>query len=280
MQPLPPVDVLDLFVGERASLVDLLGSLAPAEWESSTACPGWSVKDVALHLLGDDVGRLSRGRDGVANPAFGPGLDLDTWDGLVGAIDRQNAAWVEGTRRISPPLLVELLRFTGGLTEEYFRSLDLSAIGGPVDWVGPEPAPVWLDVAREYTERWVHQQHVRDAVGRPGLTERRWLAPVLDTFVRAVPRALRGVPAPDGAALRVVIVGDAGGEWFVVHAGGAWILATGALPKPVATVSFDQDTAWRLFSKGIDAAAARRTATIEGDLAVAERVFEVVAILA
>lgn len=76
MQPLPPVAVPDLFPGERAALLDLLGSLTPAEWAAATACPGWSVKDVALHLLGDDVGRLSRGGDGFATPAFG-GPDLD-----------------------------------------------------------------------------------------------------------------------------------------------------------------------------------------------------------
>ncbi len=134
MEPLPPVAVLDRFAGERAALLDLLGSLSPAEWAAATACPGWSVKDVALHLLGDDVGRLSRGRDGFVNPAFGgPDLDLGTWSGLVAAIDRQNAAWVEGTRRLSPRLLVELLRFTGVLTESCFRGLDLDALGAPVD---------------------------------------------------------------------------------------------------------------------------------------------------
>ena len=36
-----------------------------------------------------------------------------------------------------------------------------------VNWAGPEPAPIWLDPAREYTERWVHQQHIRDAVRNP-----------------------------------------------------------------------------------------------------------------
>ncbi len=86
--------------------------------------------------------------------------------GLVAAIDRQNAVWVTGARRISPRLLIELLEMTGELTEAYFTSLDMTALGMPVDWAGPEPAPVWLDVAREYTERWVHQQHIRDAVGK------------------------------------------------------------------------------------------------------------------
>ena len=52
--------------------------------------------------------------------------------------------------------------------------------------------------AREFTERWVHQQQIRDAVGKPGLTERRWLHPVLDAFARALPHALRDHAAPGG----------------------------------------------------------------------------------
>ena len=157
---------------------------------AETICPGWSVKDIAGHLLGDDLGLLSRGRDDYASPSFATGLDISTLSGLIAAIDRQNALWVETMRRLSPRVLMELLQVSGTLTEAYFASLDLAALGGPVDWAGPGPAPVWLHVAREYTERWVHQQHIRDAVGRPGLNERRWLGPVLETFVRGLSRAL------------------------------------------------------------------------------------------
>ncbi len=129
---------------------------------------------------------------------------------------------------MSPRLLIELLALTGELTEAYFSSLDMTALGMPVDWAGPDPAPIWLDVAREYTERWVHQQHIRDAVGRPGLKERRWLAPVLDTFVRGLPRALRDAPTPDGVTLRLVIRGDAGGEWVALRQNGEWMLGVGS----------------------------------------------------
>jgi hypothetical protein len=58
-----------------------------------------------------------------------------------------------------------------------------------VSWVGPDPVPNWLDVAREYTERWTHQQQARDAVGMPGLREPTFMAPVLATFVHALPQA-------------------------------------------------------------------------------------------
>ena len=281
MIPLEPIDVLDLLSGERAALLELLGGLSEEDWCAPTVCPGWSVKEIALHLLGDDVGRLSRGRDGFANPDFGgPGLDLERWEGLVAAIDRQNAAWVEGTRRISPRLLIELLGFTGDATEAYFRGLDLDAMGGPVDWAGPEAAPVWLDVAREYTERWVHQQHIRDAVGRPGLTERRWLAPVLDAFVRALPRTLRDTDAPVGARVGLVVRGEAGSAWLAERGEDGWRLGRPEGEVAVATVTLDQDLAWRLFTRGVAPSGALPRVELAGDRALAARVLGTVSIIA
>jgi uncharacterized protein (TIGR03083 family) len=261
-------------------LLELLADLSPADWETPTICPGWSVKDVTAHLLDDDIGRLSWGRDGYVNPAFAAGLDVTTLPGLVNAIDRQNAVWVTGARRISPRLLIELLALTGELTEAYFSSLDMTAVGMPVDWAGPEPAPVWLDVAREYTERWMHQQHIRDAVGKPGLKEKRWFAPVLDAFVRGLPRVLRDAPVPDGAALRLTIAGDAGGEWVALRHDGDWMLGTAPSMIVDATVELDEDRAWRLFTKGISKEEAQQTARIEGDEVLAERALDTVSILA
>ena len=278
--PLPPIDTLHLYPGLRSALLELLADLSTADWETPTVCPGWSVKDVALHLLGDDIGRLSWGRDGYVNPAFAAGLDIGTLPGLVAAIDRQNEVWVTAARRMSPGLLIELLALTGELTEAYFASLDLTALGMPVDWVGPQPAPIWLDVAREYTERWVHQQHIRDAVGRPGLKERRWLAPVLDAFARGLPRVLRNAPAPDGATLRLTITGDAGDEWVALRQNGDWVLGTAPGIEADALVELNEDVAWRLFTKGIAKEDARRTARIEGDVALAGRALDTVSILA
>jgi uncharacterized protein (TIGR03083 family) len=281
MEPLAPIDVIDLFPGERAALLAVLSDLSEQEWAAPTACPGWSAKDVALHLLGDDVGLLSRGRDGFANPSFArPGLDLSTFSGLVAAIDAQNAAWVEGTRRISPRLLVELLRFTGEQTQDHFRRLEPGAVGEPVEWAGPGPAPVWLDLAREYTERWVHQQHIRDAVDRPGLKDRRSFGPVLETFAYALPRAMQESAAPDGTAVQLTVLGESGGEWVAIRADGTWVVGKGPDRMAAASVAIDQDVAWRLFTKGLTAADARRVATIEGDRRLADRVLDAVAILA
>ena len=213
LQKPSPIFVTKLFPDILEALLDLLRRLFPEEWDCPTAASKWTVKDIALHLLGDEIGNLSRRRDGFKeSPA-----NISNWDELVAWLNQRNEVWVQVTHRISPRLLCDLLQFTGKRMNDYFCTLDLNALGGTVSWAGPDPAPVWLDVAREYTERWHHQQHIRDAVGKPGLTEPRYLAPVLATFVHALPHTYRQTDAPEATSVTLTIIGDSGASWSIVR---------------------------------------------------------------
>ncbi len=183
-------------------------------------------------------------------------------------------------RRLSPHVLCDILAISGPWLFAYFASLDLSALGGPVSWAGSEPAPVWLDVAREYTERWVHQQHIRDAVGKPGLTDRRFMGPVIETFVHALPIVFSGATASAGTVVDFRIRGDSGGDWCVVREAAGWKLYAGAAEKPNARVALDESVAWRLFTKGIEPHEAEHGVMFEGDRRLGERVLRTVAIIA
>ncbi len=100
-------------------------------------------------------------------------------------------------RRVSPRLLMDILDLAEPQLHAYFASLDPQApatIG--VAWAGEERSLNWFDLGREYTERWLHQQQIREAVGAPGLSQRRWLHPTLDIFVRALPFTYGPVEAP------------------------------------------------------------------------------------
>lgn len=269
-----PVHTLDLFPVERRQLIDLLESLSEREWALPTVCEGWSVKDVALHVLGDDMGVLSRKRDGHSSATE----RLDSWEELVAFLNDWNERWVDAARRISAPLLIELLGRMGDDLHQYFASLDPHEMGGPVSWAGPAPAPVWLDVAREYTERWLHQQQIRNAVKRPGAKEPEMFAPVLATFVHALPQTFRDVDSPEGTHVKLTIAGESGGEWSVVREAKGWGLYVDVASKPDALVSIDQERAWRLFTKGIDKM--ESDAKVKGDRALGERLLDTVSIIA
>ena len=269
------IAVVDRFAALRAQLLALLADLSAEDWARPTAAPGWCVKDVAAHLLGGDVGILSRKRD-----AFCPaGAVFQTYAELVELVNRLNREWVQAAQRMSPRLLCELLAFTGPEVEAYFQSLDVLALGEPVSWAGPNPAPVWFDLAREFTERWHHQQQIRDATGRAPLYDPYFLAPVLDTFVRALPYSFRGVSAQDGTVVRFEISGGAGGVWFLVRTGDAWELGLESWAEAAAEVVVPQDTAWRMFTKGVDRERARASAAIRGDADLASWIFRSVAVI-
>jgi hypothetical protein len=163
---------------------------------------------------------------------------------------------------------------------KYFQSLDLHALGGPVSWAGPDPAPVWLDLAREYTERWVHQQQIRDATRRSGLRNRRFMAPVLATFAYALPQAYRQVAAPESTEVELIVSGDAGGRWRLVRADNSWQLRTGAATRPTASIRTDQDVMWRLLSRGIDDGMARSRSEVTGEVSLTQPLFSALAIIA
>ena len=211
----------------RGELAALLTGLAAGDWARPTACPGWSVHDVAAHLLGVEVGNVSLRRDRwELGP--GPAEDLDGW------LNGFNQQWVEATRRISPALLIELIDVGGRRFEEYLATLDLDATGRPVEWAtGSDPAPVWLDVGREYMERFVHQRQIREAARRPPLGA-AFVAPVLVAAAHALPRALDRVGRPTGTVVTFTAEGEGGGTWHAVRGAAGWSLAARPPAGPVA----------------------------------------------
>jgi len=277
--PPPPIDVTGLFSAERHALLQLLSDLTDDQWATPTVCPGWTVKDVALHVLGVDLGNLSVQRDGFID-ACTAGPRGGEQAALVAFVARLNETWVDAARRLSPRLLCELLAVTGEMIVAYVGTLDLLAMGQPVSWVGPDPAPVWLHVAREYTERWVHQQQIRDALALPGFMEAEQVAPVLAAFVHALPHTLRHSTAAPGTRVRLAISGPAGGSWITLRTNDRWALGQDDGGTADTSVMVDQDLAWRLFTKGVTPSDALPHVRIEGNHSLGAAVLDTVSIIA
>jgi len=278
LRPLEPVLLVDRLAPLHGQLIALLRSLSPTDWDRPTACALWSVRDLAAHLLDDDLRRLSSQRDRQPLPA---GAAIESHAALVAFVTRMNGEWVAAARRLSPRLLTDLLELTGPWVVDLFRSIDSAAPAHwAVSWAGEERSAHWFDVGRDYTERWLHQQQMRDAVGAPALTGREWLHPVLDLFVRALPNTFREIVREEGTSLRLAITGPAGGEWTLRREAGDWRLYVGTASEPDATVTLSDDAAWRLFSKGLAPEAARARVRIDGDQALGATVLGALAVLA
>ncbi|MEW2530846.1 maleylpyruvate isomerase family mycothiol-dependent enzyme [Streptomyces sp. NPDC047071] len=292
----PPIDARPLFAAEHAELLATLRALEPADWRRE-AVPGWTVRDLAAHLVGDCYGRLARDRDrheGGPRPA--PGETLEAF------IHRLNQEWVDAWARVSPAALIDTLDLVGAQVARLFATADLDAASLGVSWAGADPAPMWLDCAREFTEFWTHRQQLRHAVGQESDPEPRALALVLDTFMRALPHTLRHTEAPVGTRVQVRVGGPSGGTWTATATGlgeaGGWSLA---LPDAVtgerdarkatagseepdtreadAVVELDAETAWRLCTRGVSPAAALAHARTEGDRQLVEAAGQIVSVV-
>ncbi|MFF2073489.1 maleylpyruvate isomerase family mycothiol-dependent enzyme [Kitasatospora sp. NPDC058162] len=268
-----PIDARPLFAPEQAALMATLRGLAPADW-AERALPGWTVRDLAAHILGDFYGRLARDRDGHRDgPAFAPGETLEAF------IHRINQEWVDAYSRVSPAALTDTLDLIGGQCARFFEATDPDTPSMGVSWAGIDPSPMWLDTARDFTEFWTHRQQIRHATGQDTDPDPRPLAVVLDTFLRALPHTLREVTAPVGTQVQVRIDGRAGGTWTATATAERWSLAEPATGDPAALVALDTETAWRLCTRGVQPDAALARARIDGDRDLAEAACRIVSII-
>ena len=278
-ESLPPVDARTIYREVDDALIPLLRGLTPEDWRR-TAVGTWTVHDVAAHLLDTALRRLSLDRDGHQPPP--PDHDLSDYQGLVDFLNELNATWVVATARLSPTVLITLLETTDRQVADYLESLDPNDTAAfPVAWAQEKTSKVWMDVAREFTERWHHQQQIREAVGAPALDDRRYIEPLLQTFIRALPRTYADVPAPDGTTVVIELTDLEDLEWVLYQQDDAWHLG---LPNDEliadASIRLPSDVAWRIFSKAINGEAAMNYAEFTGQARLVQPFFGSLAIMA
>ena len=200
LQRLTPVYTAPLLRPLLSELLELLRGLTAEQWEAPTVAGAWRVRDVAAHLLDGELRKLAAYRDGHLLPLEAP---IRTDRDLARFVNALNADGVAWARRLSPRLLVDLLATTGEWAADLLEALPPHDVAiWPVSWAGEAVSENWMDVGREYTERWHHQMQIRDAVAAPPmLLEARWYRPLLELSVRALPKSYAGVTAAPGAAV-------------------------------------------------------------------------------
>jgi uncharacterized protein (TIGR03083 family) len=271
-----PIPTIHLFAVLEEKLIQLLHSLSPEEWNKPTIARLWNVKDVVAHLLDGNIRVLSILRDHY----FGdPPGNIDSNDDLVNYLNGLNAGWVNAMKRVSPKALTALLEITG---KQYNQQLALLDPFAPaifaVSWAGETSSVNWFHIAREYTERWHHQQQIRDAVGKPGIMTKELYYPVLDTFMMALPYTYRNTIAEENTVVQISISGVAGGDWFLTKKEKWELSKTNNLP--VTTTIIDGDIAWKLSTKSWRKIDVMKHISIKGDPILGEPVLEMIAVMA
>ncbi|MEP7279162.1 MAG: hypothetical protein ABI813_11005 [Bacteroidota bacterium] len=137
----------------------------------------------------------------------------------------------------------------------------------------------WFHIAREYTERWHHQQQIRDAVGKPGILTKELYHPVLDTFMMALPYTYRHLAAVESTVIQVTITGEGGGNWFLEKKE-KWELCKTNTRPPTAHTTLPGDIAWKFFTKSWRKEAVAQDVQMEGNTALGEKVLDMVSVTA
>ncbi|HEX6494258.1 MAG TPA: maleylpyruvate isomerase N-terminal domain-containing protein [Acidobacteriaceae bacterium] len=257
-------------------LIDLLRSLTPSEWDLQTVAPLWKVRDVAAHLLDTALRKLSLVRDSWHVEA----VDIRSPQDVITLVNRLNREGVTVYRRLSPPVLIDMMKAACDESARFHESLDPF---GPatfnVSWAGEETSLNWFDTARELTERWHHQQQIRVATNRSGIMTPELYHPVLDCFVRGLPHLYRHVDAPAGTVLLLEIAGECGGRWFLSKGSTRWEFLRRSHGDVACRVVMPEALAWRVFTKGTDRDAARAQVEIEGNRELGEKVLHLTAVV-
>lgn len=251
---------------EWDALAALAGDLEAADWALPTACPGWTVKDQFSHVLAIEAMLLGR-------PA--PDVTLPAEVGHVrNEMGRVNEMWAEHYRNVP---VTDVLADLGEVIISRRAAL---ATMTQDDFDAPAMTPAGQDTYGRFMrirvmDTWIHEQDVREAVGRPGHLEgrapRATLAEVRLSLGYAVGKK---AGAPQGSSVRFVLTGPVSGRLDVVVAERAQVVDVleGA---PTVTIEIPGDAFIRIGAGRVaDGDAAKLATRIDGDRALGEQILD------
>jgi uncharacterized protein (TIGR03084 family) len=214
-------EIVAALAEEHAELAGLLDGLGDDGWALPSACAGWSVADVVLHLAQTNEMAIGSAREHFAE------VTARLYEGLAppSDVDDGAAQMVARDRDATP----------GRIHERWVRSCDdLQAAllarspADRLDWVVGQMAARTLATTR-LTETWIHTGDVAAALGVTLVpTDRLWHVARLAwrTIPYAFERAGQPVPGPVDVDL-------------VAPSGAAWTFGDGAAPTTIRGPGLD-----------------------------------------
>jgi len=273
-----PVDLVELIPILDDMLISFLKKLSKDDWNRQTIAKKWKVKDVAAHLLDGNIRGISFGRD---KHLLEPDIAIKSEADLVNYLNNLNAGWVLAAKRFSPELLIEFLDNTNKAHYEYVKTLDpFGRAIFPVSWAGETESQNRFHIAREYTEKWIHQQQIRDAFDNQDLMTRDLFFPMIDILMYGLPNTFKNVKANDGCAIKINILTEIGGAWYLKLVEDKWTLLKKHSGEINSEIQIPPDIAWKLFTKSLRPDDIKSEVKFSGDLNYGNLVLEMVSVMA
>jgi uncharacterized protein (TIGR03083 family) len=225
-------------------LLGVLSGMDEADWERSTACSPWPVKDVVAHLVDFEVraGSVYRGEAAQLYPD-------------PANVDRTNAEGVVRWRALPGDALRSSLWQHGSAAQRVMDRLD-------------ESSPAARIMRIHFIELGVHGHDITDAIERPPVWGDRVEA-LVRTLAAAAPGALaRNEVTADGSVS--IEIADDGAFTIAPASSGGWELRDGAGAE--TSIAMDAETFVLATVGRVDTDAALARSRISGDEELAARV--------
>lgn len=200
------------------AVIATLEGLTPDEWDRSTPCAPWTVRDVAAHL-----GHLEGMAHGFPQPDPPADFETSPFEGL----DLATNTGVAARRGRTPDELLDEIRRAAAATLEQLWNTDDEG------WRAPAPSPVGMVPLTQAMELrlgdvYVHLMDIRHGIGRPlsAADEPIASAAAVGRAVRLTGwAAVKRAELDDGTRIRLSLTGPAGlDEATLVVSGGRGIL--------------------------------------------------------
>ena len=115
-----PIRCAHLLRAVDEKLIDLLSSLTVDDWERQTGAPSWRVRDVAAHLLDTTLRKLSMARD----CCYVETVNTRSTQDVITLVNRLNREGVTVYRRLSPRVLIDMMKDACEQSADFHESLD------------------------------------------------------------------------------------------------------------------------------------------------------------
>jgi uncharacterized protein (TIGR03083 family) len=184
----------------------LLGDLDDAEWTKPTSLPGWRVRDVVAHVIGTESMLLGDSA---------PDIEVAGADHVRNDVGRFNEQWVVSMADRPPTEVLARFRDRVARRREALRSMDEAT------WDAEGFTPIGAETYGRFMrirtfDTWLHEQDVRDAVGRPGGEGGPAAELALEEMVAALGFIVgKKAGAPPGSRVALELTGPAGRSIYV-----------------------------------------------------------------
>jgi uncharacterized protein (TIGR03083 family) len=192
--------IVSLLVAEWQALDELLTGLDDAQWSTATGLPGWDVRDVVAHLVG-----IESMLTGETPPESD--VDVTTLPHVRNDLGAVNERWVQALRTAPPASVLARFRELTKTRAEALAAMDAA------DFEAPSWTPVGQGTLRQLLrirlfDSWLHEQDIRDAVGRPGHEAGPCAEAAVDQMLSAVGYVVaKKANAPEGTTVTVTLTG-------------------------------------------------------------------------